>query len=71
MLITLVAILCNGTLCMEKVVTDSNQSDISMVSCATTSQAAVADWLTRGPYHSWHIERIKCVAGQYLPKKDI
>jgi hypothetical protein len=72
MLVTLVAILCNAqSLCLEKVVTDSNQSDISMTSCASTSQAAVADWLTRSPYFDWRVSGIKCVIGPYHPKKDI
>ena len=70
MLVTLVAILCNGQLCMEKVVTNSEQSGITMASCAMNGQIGIADWLARGPYHDWRLERYKCVAGQYLPKRD-
>lgn len=38
MLITLVAILCNGALCLEKVVTNSEQSGITMSACGTNAQ---------------------------------
>lgn len=71
MLITLIAILCNGPLCLEKVVTTSEQSDISMVSCATTSQSAIADWLDHGPYRAWQVAKIKCVMGPYQPKRGV
>jgi hypothetical protein len=70
MLVTLVAILCNGQLCMEKVVTNSEQSGITMASCAISGQIGVADWLAHGPYAGWKLERYKCIAGQYLPKRD-
>lgn len=33
MLVTLVAILCNGPLCLEKVVTNNEQSGITMAAC--------------------------------------
>lgn len=70
MLVTLVAILCNGQLCLEKVVTDSNMSGITMMSCAINGQAGIADWLSHGPYRDWRVERYKCVAGPYQPKRD-
>ena len=45
MLVTLVAVLCNGQLCLEKVVTNSDLSGISMTSCAVQGQIGIADWL--------------------------
>jgi hypothetical protein len=41
-----------------------------MASCAMNGQIGIADWLAHGPYHDWRLERYKCVAGQYLPKRD-
>jgi hypothetical protein len=38
MLITLVAILCNGPLCLDKVVTNSEQSGITMTACQIGAQ---------------------------------
>jgi hypothetical protein len=43
MLVTLVAVLCNGQLCLEKVVTNSEQSGITMAACASTAQIGIAD----------------------------
>jgi hypothetical protein len=70
MLVTLVAILCNAQLCMEKVVTNSDQSGITMGACAVSAQIGIADWLAKGPYHEWTLQRYKCVVGQYTPKKE-
>lgn len=41
MLVTLVAILCNAQLCMEKVVTNSDQSGITMGACAVNAQIGI------------------------------
>jgi hypothetical protein len=38
MLVTLVAILCNGQLCLDKVVTNSEQSGITMSACQVGAQ---------------------------------
>jgi hypothetical protein len=70
MLVTLVALLCNGQLCMEKVVTTSELSGITMTSCAVNGQIGIADWLSKGPYQSWHLQSYKCVAGRYIPKSQ-
>ena len=70
MLITLVALLCNGQLCMEKIVTTSELSGITMTSCAINAQIGIADWLSKGPYQSWHLQSYKCVAGKYVPKSQ-
>ena len=70
MLVTLVAVLCNGQLCLEKVVTTSEQSGITMTGCQIHGQIGIADWLTKGPYHQWTVRRYKCIAGRYVPKNE-
>lgn len=70
MLVTLVAILCNGQICLEKVVTNSEMSGITMTSCAMSGQMGLADWLAHSPYHDWKLQRYKCIAGKYEPKRD-
>jgi hypothetical protein len=70
MLVTLVAVLCNGQLCMEKVVTTSEQSGITMTACQVNAQIGIADWLANGPYHEWKLQRYKCVMGKYIPKNE-
>ena len=71
MLVTLVAILCNAQLCMEKVVTTSDQSGITMGACAVNAQIGIADWLAKGPYHEWRLQSYKCIMGQYVPKNEV
>ena len=71
MLVTLVAVLCNGQLCLEKVVTNSEQSGITMTACMVNAQIGIADWLAKGPYHQWTLQRYKCVAGKYVPKNEV
>jgi hypothetical protein len=68
MLVTLVAVLCNGQICLEKVVTNSDQSSISMMDCAVHAQAGIAEWLQNGPYRTWRLQGYKCVLGKYNPK---
>lgn len=70
MLVTLVAILCNSQLCLEKVVTTSDQSGITMTACQVHAQIGIADWLAKGPYHAWQLKSFKCVAGKYTPKSE-
>src|SRR6476469_4228065 len=70
MLVTLVAILCNGQLCLEKIVTTSEQSGISMTACQVNAQIGIADWLAKGPYREWSLKGYKCVAGKYIPKVE-
>jgi hypothetical protein len=70
MLLTLVAILCNGQLCLEKVVTTSEQSGITMTACQVSAQIGIAEWLANGPYHDWKLQGYKCVLGQYAPKSQ-
>ena len=68
MLVTLVAILCNSQLCLEKVVTNSDQSGITMTACQVNAQIGIAEWLASGPYHEWTLKSYKCVMGKYIPK---
>ena len=71
MLVTLVAILCNGQqLCLEKIVTTSEQSGITMMACQVNGQIGIAEWLANGPYHEWRLQSYKCVMGKYSPKKQ-
>ena len=49
MLVTLIAVLCNSQLCLEKVVTTSEQSGITMGACAGNAQIGIADWRAKGP----------------------
>ena len=70
MLITLVAVLCNGQLCLEKVVTNSEMSGITISACAVNAQIGIADWLAKGPYHEWKLQSYKCVMGKYVPKNE-
>ena len=70
MLVTLVATLCNAQLCLEKVVTNSELSGITMMACQVSGQIGIADWLAHGPYHEWKLQSYKCVAGTYVPKSQ-
>jgi len=70
MLITLVAILCNGQLCLDKVVTTSEQSGITTAACQTNAQIGIAAWLAYGPYHQWRLQGYKCGMGKYIPKRE-
>ena len=70
MLVTLVAILCNGQLCLEKVVTTSEQSGITMTACQVSAQMGIAEWLANGPYHQWRLQSYKGVVGKYIPKHE-
>jgi hypothetical protein len=70
MLVTLVAILCNNQLCLEKIVTTSEQSGITMTACQVNAQIGIAAWLANGPYREWSLKGYRCVAGKYIPKED-
>ena len=70
MLITLVAILCNSQLCLEKVVTTSDLSGITMTACSVNAQIDIAEWLSKGPYRDWRLQSYKCVMGKYTPKNS-
>ncbi len=71
MIVTLVAILCNSSqLCLEKVVTNSEQSCITIAGCQLSAQAGISDWLADGPYHDWKLQGYRCVMGTYVPKHE-
>jgi hypothetical protein len=70
MLITLVAVLCNGLVCIERVVTNSDQSDISIMTCALHGQAVIAETLSSGLYPGFHVQSYRCVIGQYQPRRS-
>jgi hypothetical protein len=70
MLVTLVATLCNGQVCLEKVVTTSEQSGITMTACQVNAQIGIPEWLANSPYHAWTLQRYKCVMGKYIPKGE-
>ena len=70
MLVTLVAVLCNSQLCLEKIVTTSEQSGITMTACQVNGQIGIAEWLANGPYHEWQLKSYKCVMGKYVPKNE-
>jgi hypothetical protein len=70
MLVTLVALLCNGQICLEKVVANSDLSSISMMDCQVHAQAGIAEWLQHGPYRQWQLQGYKCVLGKYIPKNQ-
>lgn len=71
MLVTLVALLCNGALCVEKVVTNSDMSGITMMACQTQGQIGIAQWLLNGPYREWKLQGYRCVEGTYIPRQEI
>ena len=71
MFITMIAVLCRltSTDCVETVVTSSAlDSGLTFQSCLLNGQAGLAKWKEEHPiYHSedWHIQRYKCVPGDY------
>jgi hypothetical protein len=70
MLVTLVAVLCNSQLCLEKVVTTSEQSGITMTACQVNAQIGIAEWLAHGPYHEWKLPSYKCLERKYTPQNE-
>ncbi|MDO8943967.1 MAG: hypothetical protein Q7U75_12340 [Desulfobacterales bacterium] len=70
MLVTLIAVLCNSQLCLEKVVTTSDQSGITMTACQVNAQIGIAEWLASGPYRAWRLQGYRCVMGKYVPKRE-
>lgn len=64
MLITVIAVLCsisNPTSCHEELVTNSNLSEVTSMSCPV-SEAALADWMKTKPQYT--LMGWKCVMGQ-------
>jgi hypothetical protein len=57
-------------LCLKKVVTSSEQSNITMTVCQVNAQAGIAEWLAHAPYHDWKLQGYNCVMGKYIPKHE-
>jgi len=53
--------------CVEEIVTDSNQSNITFQSCMIQGQIGIAKWMSEHPtYHAnWTLQRYKCAPGHY------
>ena len=53
--------------CVEEIVTDSSQSNITFQSCMIQGQIGIANWMSEHPiYHAnWTLQRYKCAPGQY------
>jgi hypothetical protein len=71
MFVTVVAILChlNSTVCVEEIVTSSSlDSNATFQSCLMGGQAGLAKWKSEHPIYrseEWHVQRYKCVPGDY------
>jgi hypothetical protein len=71
MFVTIVAVLCHLTSndCVEEIVSSSSlDSRVTFQSCVTGGQAGLAKWKGEHPIYrseSWHIQRYKCVPGDY------
>jgi hypothetical protein len=70
MLVTLVAILCNQQLCIERVVPTADTSSMTAITCSLLAQQAIAMWMDNGPYKGWKVQSYKCVIGNYVPKRE-
>jgi hypothetical protein len=70
MLVTLVAILCNQQLCIERIVTTADTTNMTAITCSLHAQQAIAMWMDNGPYKGWKVEGYKCVVGTYTPKRE-
>jgi hypothetical protein len=72
MFVTLVAVLCHvlpggpGT-CVDEIVTDSSQSNITLQSCMIQGQIGIAKWMSEHPIYraNWTLQRYKCAPGHY------
>jgi hypothetical protein len=77
MFVTLVAVFCHVLPagpgvggprdCVEEIVTDSDQSSITLQSCMIQGQIGIAKWMSEHPvYHAnWALQRYKCAPGHY------
>lgn len=72
MFVTLVAVLCHVLPggprdCVEEIVSDSSQSNITFQSCMIQGQIGIAKWMSEHPVYrtNWTLERYKCAPGHY------
>ncbi len=68
MFTTLVAVLCLGPVCVERIVSDSAMdSSLTWISCQIQGQQEISSWLQDNPeYAQWHLAKWKCVPGHYV-----
>lgn len=70
MIITLLALLCSGDLCQEKIA--GQNPEASLMSCWLQSQAIIADWKGRNPaYANWDVKSYRCVSGEFTLRRQI
>jgi hypothetical protein len=69
MFVTLVAVLCQASpgppdRCVQEIVTDTSQSDVTFESCKIDGQIGIAKWMSEHPIYrtGWTLQRYKCVA---------
>jgi hypothetical protein len=82
MIITLVAVLCHTLsgapepICVEEIVTNSQMSGITWMSCQISAQQGIAKWMSENSKYSadiqrpagegpWYISEWKCITGKY------
>jgi hypothetical protein len=71
MFVTVIAVLCHlsSTDCIEEIVTSSAlDGRVTFQSCLFGGQAGLAKWKDEHPIYrseAWHIQRYKCVPGDY------
>jgi hypothetical protein len=70
MLVTLVALLCNSQLCLERVITTSDLSGITMIEYQLHAQMGIAQWQAESPYRDWKLQSYECISGKYIPKRN-
>jgi hypothetical protein len=76
MFVTLVAVLCHvmpagagagAGDCVEEIVSDSSQSNITFQSCMIQGQIGITKWMSEHPVYrtNWTLDRYKCAPGHY------
>jgi hypothetical protein len=72
MFVTLVAVLCHVLPggprdCVEEIVSDSSQSNITFQSCMIQGQIGITKWMSEHPVYrtNWTLDRYKCAPGHY------
>jgi hypothetical protein len=70
MFITIAVTLCSLVgACAEVVVTDSDMDDSLTLQSCMLGQPMIAKWMAEHPtYHSYRVERWRCVPGKYQPR---
>lgn len=65
----LIATFCLAATCERTVIASSEQDDrLTMTSCQSTSQAAIAGWMAESiKYRNWTFARAECIQGERRP----